>query len=92
MGQVEYVIKDSNGVPHRAVFKFNTAEELADLIDLDSLLSVTEIADCVMGELTDEDITDLAAIPFNDLILFHNSFGPKAPPLSEVFYFHFSLP
>ena len=73
MGQVEYVIKDENGIPYRHIFAFNTAEELADLIDLDSLLSVTEIADCVMGELSDDDINDLGAIPFNELLTLHNS-------------------
>lgn len=75
MGQVEYVIKDENGIPFRATFRFNTAEELADMIDLDKLLSVTEIADCVMGELTDEDINDIAALPFSELINFHQTLG-----------------
>ena len=75
MGHVEYVIKDSNGKPYRAVFKFNTAEELANMIDLDTLLSVTEIADCVMGELSDEDIRDIAALPFKELINFHSTLG-----------------
>lgn len=75
MGHVEYVIRGTDGKPYRAVFKFNTTEELADLIDLDTLLSVTEIADCIMGELTDEDIEDMASLPQSDLIALHNTMG-----------------
>ena len=75
MGSVEYVIRGDDGKPYRHQYQFNTTEELANLIDLSTLLTVDEIVGVILAEMEDDDVEDLTALTYSELITLHQTAG-----------------
>lgn len=73
---VEYIMKDlATGNIGRYQFTYDDQDKLLDAIDFDMLLTVPEIADCVLGEFTPQEIDDLAALNKDELLKFHDIVG-----------------
>lgn len=75
MGTVEYIIRGDDGKPYRHQYQFNTTEELANLIDLSTLLTVDEMVDVILADMEDDDVEDLTALTFRELITLHHTVG-----------------
>lgn len=53
----------------------NNNNNILDVIDLNMLLTVPEMADCVINEFTQQDREDFLALERDELIHFHHSTG-----------------
>ena len=75
MSIVNYIIRGKDGIPYNCEFHFDTVEDLADLIDVNTLLTVPEMAQVVIEDMTPQDHADMAALTFDELITLHMGVG-----------------
>ena len=77
MKVVEYIMRHDNGTPARFRFHHDTTDDLEALLstELHRLLSIKEMARCVVDELTDAEIDDLRSLTNDELIVLHHSIG-----------------
>jgi hypothetical protein len=75
MSIVNYVIRGKDGKPYNCEFHFDTAEDLADLVDVDTLLTVPEMAQVIIDDMTPQDHQDMIALSFDELIKLHQGVG-----------------
>lgn len=72
----EYIMKDrSTQAVGRYQFTYDNNNNILDVIDLNMLLTVPEMADCVINEFTQQDREDFLALERDELIHFHHSTG-----------------
>lgn len=72
----EYIMKDrSTQAIGRYQFTYDNNNNILDVIDLNMLLTVPEMADCVINEFTQQDREDFLALERDELIHFHHSTG-----------------
>ncbi len=76
MTTVEYIMKDrKTGAIGRYQFAYDDEAELMKILDLDMLLTVPEMVDCVIGEFTSQDLADFLALKKDELLHLHHSIG-----------------
>ena len=73
---VEYVMIDrkTNKVG-RYQFSYDDDDELKKILDLDMLLSIPEMVECVLGEFSQQDRDDMGALKKDELIHLHHTTG-----------------
>lgn len=73
---VEYVLIDrkTNKVG-RYQFSYDDDDELKKMLDVDMLLTLPEMVDCVLNEFSQQDRTDYTALKKDELIHLHHTTG-----------------
>jgi len=73
---VEYIMKDRKlDKVGRYQFAYDDEDELMKILDLDMLLTIDEMVDCVIGEFSQQDRDDMTALKKDELIHLHHTTG-----------------
>jgi len=76
MNTVEYIMKDrTTDKTGRYQFKYENEYELMKVLDLDMLMTIEEMAECVLDEFAQQDKDDMKSLDYSELTRYHHSVG-----------------
>jgi len=59
----------------RYQFAYDDEDELKKILDVDMLMTVDEMVECVIGEFSQQDIADYTALKKDELVHLHHTTG-----------------
>jgi len=72
----EYILKDrTTDKIGRYQFNYENEDEMLKAIDFDMLLTIDEMADCVLDEFSQQDKDDMKSLEYAELTRYHHSVG-----------------
>lgn len=76
MNHTEFIMMDrATGELGRYQYAFDDEDELVQMIDSDMLLTMEEMVECTLNELSSRDMDDMAKLDHDQLIQLHDMAG-----------------